>query len=54
MARLWRLACPGMGAGHLPDAGGAGEQAAIMMDAFAVMSAAEAELRKANEPDRRG
>lgn len=32
--------------GHLPDAGGTLHQPAIMMDAFAAMSAAEQELRR--------
>jgi hypothetical protein len=46
MIRLWRLYQGGMGGGHLPDAGGSGQQAAIMLDAFAAMNAAEAELEK--------
>ncbi|PWC86048.1 hypothetical protein TSH100_13820 [Azospirillum sp. TSH100] len=61
MVQLWRAYRPqpgrigGMAAGvvpvvgHLPDAGGTGDQAAIMMDAFAIMSDAEAELL-AGEP----
>jgi len=56
MLRLWRAYRPVPGqiagaaggvvpaAGHLPESGGAGEQAAIVMDAFDVMSQAEAEL----------
>jgi hypothetical protein len=32
--------------GHLPEAGGAGDQAAIMMDAFAVMSAAWSRIQR--------
>ena len=32
--------------GHLPDPGGTLHQAAVMMDAFAVMTAAEHELRR--------
>lgn len=59
MLRLWRLYAPpagrisGMAAGlvpvvgHLPESGGAGEQAAIMLDAFDVMSAMQAELEAA-------
>lgn len=58
MLVLWRLYAPPPGriagmaggiipaAGFLPDAGGAGDQAAIMLEAFGVMSAAEAELSK--------
>ncbi|MBK3734948.1 hypothetical protein GAY29_17935 [Azospirillum brasilense] len=56
MVRLWRAFRPapgrigGMAAGvvpvtgHLPEAGGYGEQAAIMLDAFEVMIRAEAKL----------
>lgn len=56
MIALWRAFAPPMGRiggmaaglvpvqGHLPESGGYGEQAAIMLDAFAVMSAAQAEL----------
>lgn len=56
MVRLWRAYRPSPGrlgglvqgvvpvVGHLPEAGGAGEQAAIMLDAFAIMDSAEAEL----------
>ncbi|BBK44122.1 hypothetical protein STVA_41420 [Allostella vacuolata] len=46
--RLWRqVAGPfGQGAGHLPDAGGVQDQAAIMLDALEAMSAAEAAIRK--------
>lgn len=56
MVRYWRAYCPHPGriggmaagiipaAGHLPEAGGYGDQAAIMLDAFEIMSAAEAEL----------
>jgi hypothetical protein len=53
MVRLWRFACPGMGAGALPDAGGVNDQAVIMLDAFAVMSAAKNELEKAHADQRR-
>jgi hypothetical protein len=61
MVQLWRLAHPSPGriggmaggvipvAGHLPDAGGAGDQAAAMMDAFRLMTAAEAEATAARE-----
>lgn len=45
MLRLWRAYRPGMGAGLLPEAGGLMDQAAIMLAAFDVMSAAEAELK---------
>lgn len=56
MVQLWRISRPQPGriggmaagivpvAGHLPEAGGAGDQAAIMLDAFAIMDRAEAEL----------
>ncbi|AWJ86320.1 hypothetical protein TSH58p_22660 (plasmid) [Azospirillum sp. TSH58] len=56
MVRFWRSFRPAPGriggmaagvvpvAGHLPEAGGYGDQAAIMLDAFEVMSRAEAEL----------
>lgn len=50
MLRLWRLFSPGMGAGHLPEAGGTMDQAAAMMDAFAVMNDEYAKL----EGKRRG
>lgn len=32
--------------GHLPDAGGTLDQPAIMLDAFAIMSAAEAAMQR--------
>jgi len=45
MLRLWSMARgTGLGGGVLPDAGGAHDQAAIMLEAFAIMSAADAEL----------
>ncbi len=62
MIEYWRAYAPppgrigGMAAGylpahgHLPEAGGYGDQAAIMLDAFAVMSAAEAELLAGARP----
>lgn len=47
MVPLWRLWQGGsMSAGHLPDAGGTLDQAAIMLDAFRVMDGAEQRLRK--------
>lgn len=58
MVRLWRAAHPPAGriagmaggiipvTGHLPESGGYGEQAAVMLDAFDAMSAAEAELER--------
>ncbi|NUB24308.1 hypothetical protein [Azospirillum brasilense] len=61
MVRFWRAYRPTPGriggmaagvipvAGHLPEAGGYGDQAAIMLDAFEIMSAAEAEM--ADESD---
>jgi len=45
MVRLWRFFQGGMGAGLLPDEGGTIDQAMIMLAAFSVMSAAEAELK---------
>lgn len=45
MVRLWSLyRGGGMGVGHLPETGGAGDQAAIMIDAFGVMEAMAAKL----------
>ncbi|MEA1674101.1 hypothetical protein [Nitrospirillum sp. BR 11163] len=56
MLSLWQAARPqpgritGMAAGlipvigHLPERGGAAEQAAVMLDAFDVMDAAAAEI----------
>lgn len=61
MVSLWRAFRPRPGqiggmaagvvpvAGHLPESGGYGEQAAVMLDAFDAMTAAEAELL-AQEP----
>ena len=46
MIQLWRLYQGGMGAGHLPDGGGTLVQATIMLDAFAIMSIAEAAIKK--------
>ena len=45
MLRLWQLYL----SGHLPDAGGAMDQAAVMIDAFAAMSAAKMELEKQHD-----
>lgn len=49
MVRLWRLYQGGMvsgwAPGWLPDPGGVLDQAAVLLDAFAVMSAAEAALQ---------
>lgn len=49
MLRLFRQFAPGMGAGHLPDAGGMLDQAAIMIEAFSVMAEADQEMRKPRE-----
>ena len=50
MVRLWRMTRGGdFGQGPMPEAGGVMDQAAIMLDAFAVMSAAEAELTRERE-----
>jgi len=51
MLKLWRLYRGGGGLagaipGHLPEAGGTLDQAAIMLHAFDLMSAAEAALRE--------
>jgi hypothetical protein len=35
----------GMGVGHLPFAGGAGDQPAVLMDAFSIMEDAFAKLK---------
>ena len=39
---------------HLPDAGAINDQAAWLLDAFSVCAAAEAELVRAERPDRPG
>lgn len=45
MLRLWSMARgSGLGGGTLPDPGGVHDQAAIMLEAFAIMNAADAEL----------
>lgn len=44
MLDLWRLFQSSM-TPLLPEAGGTGDQAALMLDAFAIMSAAEAKLK---------
>jgi hypothetical protein len=47
MVNLWRLfQGNGYGAGHLADSGGILDQAAIMMDAFALMNNIESTLSK--------
>jgi hypothetical protein len=49
MVQLWRLyQGGGMGAGYLPDAGGAIDQPAAMMAAFALMNQFEA-MQKADD-----
>jgi hypothetical protein len=46
MIRLWRMSQGGMaGPGPLPEAGGVLDQAAIMLQAFGIMNAAEKELK---------
>jgi len=46
VVRLWSLCrSPMGGVAHLPDGGGVADQSAWLMDAFAIMSAAESELR---------
>ncbi len=49
MISLWRL----FQQGHLPDQGGVMDQAAMMIDAFGIMTAAEGELAKDLEEARR-
>lgn len=47
MLRFWRLyQGGGYGGGHLPDDGGVMDQAAIMLDAFDVMTVAARALRE--------
>ncbi len=54
MVRLWSLyRGSGMGAGHLPDAGGTGDQPAIMMDAFGLMTGVAAKLDEEDKERRR-
>lgn len=54
LVRLWATCRIGMGGyGSWPDAGGVNEQAAWLLDAFAVLSGAEADLDRV-ERDRRG
>ena len=54
MLGLWSMWRSGMGGvGHLPDAGGSLDQAAIMIDAFRAMDAAYdvlEEQKKARQP----
>lgn len=50
MLRLWRLSQGGMGGGHLPEDGGGMTQSVKMMEAFALMSAFEAELQGSQQP----
>lgn len=51
MLHLFRLyQGGGMGVGHLPDAGGVMDQAAIMLDAFALMAGFEARLKDPDSP----
>jgi hypothetical protein len=50
MVRLWRLYQGGMGVGHLPESGGSGEQACVMLEAFAAMTAMELELKPRRDP----
>jgi hypothetical protein len=46
MINIWRLFKGGTAGGHLPEAGGVMDQAAIMMDSFIIMDNAEAEFKK--------
>ena len=47
VVQLWQVCRGEFGYAHLPDGGGASEQPSWTMDAFAVLAAADAELRKA-------
>lgn len=49
--RHWRQQGLGGGHGHLPDAGGVLDQAAVTLDALEIMSAAEAAIRKERKGD---
>ena len=54
LVRLWAACRSGMGGyGSWPDAGGVADQPAWVLDAFAVLSAAEAAMDRA-ERQRRG
>jgi hypothetical protein len=50
MISYWRL----FQQGHLPDQGGVMDQAAVMIDAFGIMTGAEGELARDLEQARRG
>ncbi len=47
VVQMWHMCRGESGYAHLPDAGGVGDQPAWTLDAFAVLAAADAELRKA-------
>ncbi|CAO3428666.1 hypothetical protein [Azospirillum argentinense] len=49
MVRLWRMSQGGMGVGHLPEGPRAMSQSTLMMDAFALMTEAEAKMRAEGE-----
>lgn len=54
MLALWGLyRGNGMGGGHLPGAGGSGDQAAIMIDAFRVMDGAWSKLEEEEDERKR-
>ncbi len=46
MLRLWQMFQSSFGAGHLPEGGGVMDQPALMLDAYAAMSAAYNTLSK--------
>ena len=46
MVRLWRLSHGGMGVGHLPEGPRSMSQSPLMMEAFALMSSVEAEIKE--------
>jgi hypothetical protein len=49
LLRLWRAWQGGMGPGHLPERGGMLDQPAWLMDAFALMSKAERDMKPPDE-----
>jgi len=51
MVSIWGMWRAAEGVAHLPDAGGAGDEATTMIDAMTVMDAAAAEVRKLGRPE---
>lgn len=50
LIRLWRLSQGGTGIGHLPEGPASLDQNPALMEAFAILSSAEAELREDESP----